>query len=247
MKGMIRFGAAAVAVMTLAGMSGCSQAADGGQTTADDVAGESRGKTSGGGASQNSGRDIGSGATGEKLANSLDEYIDMFISNQFEPASDYEKTVMERAKADGGVTAADYEDAWSTYKSCMLDKGYKEIVLIKYPNGIYEEAVHYSGTDSQEEKYDADQASCFGNVNIVAEIYAVQQGNGSLLSNRDEAIVDCLRRNDLVPKDYTAEQYARERADGELSYDAQDMGVRGCQAANNSFVGFADDPVEKLW
>lgn len=62
---------------------------------------------------------------------------------------------------------SDYETAWSRYRQCMLDRGYKEIVLYTMLNGIRRESPHKSGTEAQENKYrdDADDraAACSRN------------------------------------------------------------------------------------
>lgn len=41
-------------------------------------------------------------------------------------------------------------------------------------------------------------------------VYGMQQGNPDLYSNINEAIVDYLKKNHVVPKEYSAEQYAQE-------------------------------------
>ena len=182
---------------------------------------------------------------GSRLAGSLDEYIDALIADT-EWTTDYEREILERAKANGGVSVTDYEQTWSRYKQCMLDKGYKEIILIKYPNGLYHEAPYQEGTTLQMAKHDQDMQTCMADVGAVAQVYQMQIGNPTLFSDKNEAIVDCFRRNNLVPLTYTAQQYAQERAEGEYTIDRQDMEIRGCEVANGLFASYVDDPVEQL-
>ena len=209
---------------------------DSGQTLNDDEI--SNGESSGG--------SVAVPGEGSRLAGSLDEYIDSLIADT-EWTTDYEREILERAKANGGVSVTDYEQTWSRYKQCMLDKGYKEIILVKFPNGIYHEASYRGGTERQMAKYHKDVNICMADVGAVAQVYQMQIGNPTLFSDKNEAIVDCFRRNNLVPLTYTAQQYAQERAEGEYTIDRQDMEIRGCEVANGLFASYVDDPVEQLW
>jgi hypothetical protein len=185
-------------------------------------------------------------ATGEKMASSLSDYIDQRMNDPNNTAGDRAK--LEQIKQDGGVTLQQYESAWSDYKECMADKGYKQIILTKFPNGLYMEAMHKTGTSAQEQQYGEDQDYCQNqHTRVVSMIYEVMQGNPTFLSNQSEAIVDCLHRNDLVPKDYTVEDYGKDQSAEKPEYDRNDMGVRSCQLANSSYVSLQDDPVEQLW
>ena len=135
---------------------------------------------------------------GSRLAGSLDEYIDSLIADT-EWTTDYEREILERAKANGGVSVTDYEHTWSRYKQCMLDKGYKEIILIKYPNGLYHEAPYQEGTARQMAKHDKDMQTCMADVGAVAQVYQMQIGNPTLFSDKNEATIprSSTRRNGL--------------------------------------------------
>ena len=62
------------------------------------------------------------GASSEVFANSIEGYIDYYLA---QPAilSDYETTVLTKARELGGVSVTQYEQAWSRYKQCMTDLG----------------------------------------------------------------------------------------------------------------------------
>ena len=180
---------------------------------------------------------------GQKNANSLSEYIDWYESRLYEPPSQFAQDVLDRAKETGNIPMSDYEAAWSRYKQCMTGRGIKEIVLIKYPNGLYVDSLHREGTQAQEQKASEDQSACYGEVVPVIDVYGVQVGNVNFYANASEAIVDCLHRSDLVPGNYTAGQYAAEKASGNYSFDDRNMEVRGCEVAKNSVRSFADEPV----
>lgn len=224
--GIVRIMFMLVCAVWLCGCSGCSEASE--QTTP------------GGDAPQIMNK-------GARKADSMSSFIDQILS--YPETTDKAREVLERARENGGISVSDYENAWADYKQCMLDKGYREILLIKYPNGMYDEAMHTRGTHEQESKYDDDKAICSADLNPINMVYGMQQGNPDLYSNINEAIVDCLKKNHVVPKGYTAEQYAQEQMDGpdSFTYDVKNPKVRGCQVANKSFVYYEDDPVEHLW
>ncbi|NMM93601.1 hypothetical protein [Bifidobacterium oedipodis] len=184
---------------------------------------------------------------GQKKAESLNAYIDQILS--YPETSDKAREILERAKANGGVSVSDYEQSWMDYKQCMIDRGYQGIVLIKYPNGMYAEPAHRKGTDAQELKLNEDMLACMTDLDPVDLVFGMQQGNPSLYANVSEAIVDCFRRNDLVPKDFTARQYSLEQQENpeDRSYDVYDMEIRACEVANNVFSTYIGDEIAELY
>lgn len=120
---LVRIMSALVCAAWLCSCSGCSEVSD--QTA------------SGGDAPQIMNK-------GARKADSMSSFIDQILS--YSETTDKAREVLERAKANGGISVSDYENAWASYKQCMLDKGYREILLIKYPNGMYDEAMHAKGT-----------------------------------------------------------------------------------------------------
>lgn len=185
---------------------------------------------------------------GQKKAESLNAYIDQVLS--YPETTDYAREILERAKSNGGISVSDYEQTWSRYRQCMLDKGYKEIILTKYPNGIYVEAGHYAGTNEQEQKYQQDMRLCNADVGPVAAIYEVQIGNPNLYSSQSEAIVDCMRRENLVPLDYSVKDYMQDKSVDhyeDASVDLTQVGVRGCEVANSWYTSYPGDTKEQLF
>ena len=200
--------------------------------------------------------------SGQKTASSLSEYIDQVIRDlQNEPAiaqaDPSGKTLKERvaqlrrAKERGGLTVSEYESAWSGYKQCMLDRGYKEIILIKLPNGLYKEAGHRMGTSEQESRYSDDTDTCMAlNVFGLDSVYNTQVGNPGLYRNQFEGILDCLRRADLTPKDYDVDDLRRdlyEQSPEKRAVDTESPDARGCFIANSLWVASNNDPMEELW
>lgn len=186
----------------------------------------------------------------DELASSLSDYAKQLLSEKSSEwrVSDQQRPVVKKVADTGKVSVSDYEQSWSNYKQCMLDKGYKEIILLNYSNGMHAEAPHVSGTDAQEKQYSNDQDECsFSYVNYVDLLYGMQQGNPSLFADQNEAIVDCLHRTGLVPSSYTAKQFKKESEKGKYSFDESSPSSRSCQVANSSVVADKNTPVEHLW
>lgn len=188
--------------------------------------------------------------SGQKLASSLREYIDQTLKEG--SISDFQRQILERSQQSGSIAVSDYESAWSGYKQCMADKGYRGIILTKYPNGLYMEAARKQGTGPQESQYLQNRQTCeTAYVSAVQDVFGVQVGNPSLFSNMSEAIVDCFHRESLVPKSYTAQRFDKEQtssSDGpRYSFDERNPKIRACMASNGYATGFPGDETEKLW
>ena len=74
-------------------------------------------------------------------------------------------------------------------------------------------------------------------------------GNPNLYADQAQAVVDCLHRDSLVPKDYTVSRFNKEFSgtDGNTSFDMQNLQVRSCLVSNGYNVGYATDDTEQLW
>lgn len=186
----------------------------------------------------------------EKLAPSMQTYARQLLEEK-DPewvVSQKQREVVEEVAETGRVSVGDYERSWNDYKQCMVDKGYKEIILEDYSNGMHAEAPHKTGTDAQEQQYGEDRHDCsMENVNYVNLLFGLQQGNPGLLANESEAIVSCLRREELVPASYTAEQFDKELSEGIYSFDEASAASRSCQIANGGQSVDSDTEVETLW
>ena len=127
---------------------------------------------------------------------------------------------------------------------------YKEIKLIKYPSGLYAEAGHKQGATIQESRYSDDSTECGDEyVADVQDVYGIIVGNPNLYADQAQAVVDCLHRDSLVPKDYTVSRFNKEFSgtDGNTSFDMQNLQVRSCLVSNGYNVGYATDDTEQLW
>ena len=105
---------------------------------------------------------------GQKVAGSMEEYIDQALS--WQTTTDKERKVLEQAKQDGELSVSDYEQAWSDFKSCMVERGYPPFELANY-NGIYDmPQLHFTGTQDEWERYKDDYDSCYFQISAIDEI-----------------------------------------------------------------------------
>lgn len=118
----------------------------------------------------------------------------------------------------GKVSQADYERAWADYKQCIIDKGYAELTFDKYDNGIYALPSYNTDGASKEavRKLNDDLTSCsMLHVTDINTVYRLQLGNPKLLLNDKEVAADCLRKEGIKPKDYTADKLEKDLESGE--------------------------------
>lgn len=170
---------------------------------------------------------------GAKAAASITEYIDLMLRED-DDMDPNQRTVLEKARGNGGsISQGDYVAAWMAYRQCMVDKGYADPPLHRV-NGIYLGTVKTSSSgmsEAQTRKLDDDFAYCQTyHVSSVDVIYRMNIGNPQLYSNSDEALVDCLHRHDLVPKEYNAERFNKESLSNTYSFDFSDSQTRTCIA-----------------
>lgn len=131
-----------------------------------------------------------------------------------------QKAALERAVQNGGkVSQSDYERAWSDYKQCIVDKGYSAPELYKYSSGVYALPTYDTpgGTTSEQQKsskrLNEDLSAC-GTLHVtdINTVYKLQIGNPGLSTDTSTVAVDCLRRENVKPKSYTAEQLDKDLA-----------------------------------
>lgn len=177
-----------------------------------------------------------------RLADSFSSFVDMMLEQARADGTvaAEQMTVLESAKAEGVVSVAEYEQVWSNYRQCMVDKGNPEPVLVKYPNGLYHQAV-VSGDASSADAFLADVSECSVTHTMYVEaVYEAQLDNPNLYEDSATGIVDCLHRHDLVDHDYTVERFSKESAEQEFSFDISDMEVLSCMVANGLFYANTD-------
>ena len=175
----------------------------------------------------------------KKMADSLPDYIKYMLEGAETSRSDKSQIdILQRSLAQGSVSARDYETAWSNFKQCVVDKGNVEPLLIKYTNGMYHPSAVHADDPAKGEKFRADSADCqFKFAAYVDAVYAVQQDNPNLYEDPSVGIVDCLHRHNLVSKDYTANDFDREKNQNnwEFTFDRNNPDVRACMVANGLF------------
>lgn len=160
----------------------------------------------------------GSDASKTKIANSIPDYIDFLLDLDAKPdtkypISDAQKTILKRSRKSGSVSKPDYELAWSNYKQCVTSYGYTTPVLRQFSNGLYMIAMRDTTgmSDQQRKKFNEDENKCYNTeVIAVTGVYQMQIGNPGMLSDGDQAMVDCLHKAGIVPKNYDKEAYKKD-------------------------------------
>lgn len=200
---------------------------------------------------------------GEKYASSMSEYLQMVL-NAYEKSpyagGSQERIVRKSLESGKPINHADYEQAWSDYRQCVVDKGYTEPPLLT-AGGFYTDAYSTSADDfpseAAEQKFNDDEGDCFArNVSIVSVVYQRQQADPQLFSEPEEAAVDCLHQAGLAEASYTAAQFTDEReayydfqekrnsaelpsldeANEYFTIDLRDQGVMSCIVANEAIA-----------
>lgn len=175
----------------------------------------------------------------KKLADSFTAYaqqvLDMAHSNNVDQT---QIDILNKAIQTGHISPGEYETAWSNFKQCVVDKGNVEPLLIKYTNGMYHPSSFHADDPAKGEKFRTDSADCqFKFAAYVDAVYSVQQDNPNLYEDPSVGIVDCLHRHNLVSKDYTANDFDREKNQNnwEFTFDRNNPDVRACMVANGLF------------
>ncbi|WP_125963696.1 hypothetical protein [Bifidobacterium dolichotidis] len=189
----------------------------------------------------------------------MQEMAQQILNQDKNTMNDTQREIIERAiQNDGKVSTADYERAWQAYNQCIVDKGYNPQPLVQI-EGIYLDgySLDTSYTEELQQKFENDESSCLcENVLEVQSLYKASKGNPNLLTG-DDAIVDCLRRENLVPKSYTVKNFSQDqtqyteiraksgqpfapetlkKAAESLSFDLDNNAARLCLATNGANV-----------
>lgn len=230
---------AALTIVVMLGLAGC--AANGSSQAGQSASSVQTSSDCGGGSSNSS-------AQGQRLASSLDDYICQVST--WKDISEKQRKILQEARAAHGVTTAQYERAWSDFRTCLINRGYKSFDLIKFPNGVYKmPLITTAPTEAQQEKYHSDYTDCLQEeVMGIDAVFNKQVANPSLYREPEDGVADCLRRENLVPKDYTADTLRKEHSARKYEhFNIRDMRVRGCFAANDWNVNFADEEAADIW
>lgn len=234
-----RYLAVMIAIALSAGLTGCGNSDT-----------NSQAELSPSSSSSTSNQSTSSG--GQRIAGSLNDYIDQVMT--LKTTTEQQKTILQQAKQNGGVTVSQYEQAWSDFKTCMTHRGYPNFKLAKY-NGIYSmPGLDFTGTEAQWNEYKANYNTCYDSIKAIDGVYVMQVGNPNLYSDTYEAVADCLRRSGVAPNTYTAKDLQREMAEDQGSgdnpyqyFDRKNATFRGCKAANGWDSTYSDDERVNLW
>lgn len=203
---------------------------------------------------------------GQRIASSMSDHVQLLLDlNQRNldgrmdgtPMSEHQVAILKRALAAGGrVSRADYEQAWASYRQCIVNKGYASPPIMK--GGEFYQAqwsmASVEGQEAREKKLREDDMACgISEMLNVNEVYQRQHSNPALYRNPSEGVVDCLRHNNLVKASYTAKEYDEENrrfdkywndrrmgraptiaeTHGHFSFDYSDVDAATCLANNH--------------
>ena len=183
---------------------------------------------------------------GERIASSLKDYARSLLDSDGGKISDQQKSALEKAASGGKVSQADYEHAWADYKQCIIDKGYAEPTFDKYDNGIYALPSYNTDGASKEavRKLNDDLTSCsMLHVTDINTVYRLQLGNPKLLLNDKEVAADCLRKEGIKPKDYTADKLEKDLESGESAGLRDNRKALTCLVTAGGNVTASDETV----
>ena len=154
--------------------------------------------------------DSDNGVEGQRIASSMSDHVQLLLDlNQKNldgqmdgtPMSEHQVAILKLALAAGGrVSRADYEQAWASYRQCIVNKGYAAPPVMKV--GEFYQAqwsmASVEGQEAREEKLREDDMACGKSEMLnVNEVYQRQHSNPNLYRNPSEG-VDCLHRNNLA-------------------------------------------------
>ncbi len=132
----------------------------------------------------------------------------------YESASD---PAVRAVLEDGRITRAEYDAALQRFVACAADRGVT--VTLEEAYGLYT----FSTVGDATEVLDA----CSPHVETIAALY------GRMLTNpdnrdMDEVVVECLRRAEVVSRDYTAETWVADRDAGTQPFSMDAPAVIRC-------------------
>lgn len=199
--------------------------------------------------------------TGGKIASSLQEFAQFLLDADAKHPSmaDEQKEAIERAvKNNGKLTRADYEQAWSTYRTCITSRGWTSPPVIQHGDLYGEPQVNTKGmSKEQSDRLFEDIQDCaFKYKTNVDSLYRTQVGNPGLSSDTDQLIVDCLIKNGVVPVSFTKKQYKKEMGEdlspgekyvGPTSFSVSDERVQSCFFAQGFYFNDDAGTSEPVW
>ena len=211
----------------------------------------------------------------EKVAPSITARIEFLLDDaQQHPGSvsEQQQDILRRAlDHDGVIPRGDYDAAWSRYQDCVVAKGYTKPVVEEFVDGLRSPLWHATSegwSEEQHEKFIEDNGNCKQLEYLyVDEIYRANLGNPNQYTDMDTAVVDCLRRKNLVDKQYTLTQFKQEdeqyndvavknfatdryddsgEAASKFSFDLKDPATVTCFIANGKDYYFRED-TSPIW
>lgn len=166
-----------------------------------------------------------------RLAPSLSALAEQRLT---EKMSDWDRAVLEKAKATGAISQADYDEGADNFEACLRAGGL-QWVRTRLMNGVVDFQPP-RGTTTPENAASV-QWDCYDSTyGETQELFRLQQANPDLLSDFSVAAARCLREAGVVSDDFTAEDFdaatGPQNAPGaERPFDFSDLRARTCLAS----------------
>lgn len=181
------------------------------------------------------------------IANNFSELIDRALGDP--TLQEFDREVLNRAKATGRIEQADYDEAYSRFGRCMATSG-KPVTLTKLSNGLYRiENTPLSEEESVQSAMSIVTACEAGTTNEIGELYGIQQGNPELLANPYEIAHNCLASKGLVDSNFSHEDLRKIMGslgppgvplEDRLPFDPYSAEAQACFVGANMALGRAE-------
>lgn len=141
------------------------------------------------------------------IAKNFAELIDEDLGSPL--LQEFDREILERAKATGRIEQSDYDEAYGRFEQCMSASG-EPVKLKKFNNGLYRvDTTPLSPGESLESAMDVVAQCSSGTVAHIANLYGIQQGNPKLLANAYQVVYECMEAKGLVDSDFSLKEFTK--------------------------------------
>ncbi|MGP0224503.1 hypothetical protein [Paenarthrobacter sp. NCHU4564] len=141
------------------------------------------------------------------IASNFSELVDNALKDP--TLQEFDRDVLERAKASGRINQADYDEAYGRFAQCMATAG-KPVKLTKLSNGLYRiDNTPLADGESVQTAMSVMVKCQEGTINEIGELFGIQQGNPELLANADEVAYKCLNTKGLLDTEFSQEDFVK--------------------------------------
>lgn len=165
-----------------------------------------------------------------KLASSIDALVDQELAHDL---SDWDRAALEKARATGRISQADYLEGIDLYEKCMSTSGF-DLERTDHLNGLVEfQPKGAPADDAARDKMLATNHTCLSSTSgRTQELYRFQTGNPELLTDIAAVAVACLSDAGVIDDDFTRDDFQENVISNfnvdALPFDVNDPQVQTC-------------------